>query len=135
MTRLPDWKPRLTAWLGATARRPFAEGENDCALFFAGAVEAMTGTDIAARWRGRYCTTKAGLRALRRAGFADHVALAATLFDEVPPAYARIGDCAVVPTAEGPALGIVQGELIYVLGPAGLSRLPRARATRAFRVG
>ncbi len=135
LTRLPDWKPRLTAWLANAALHPFAEGENDCALFFAGAVEAMTGIDPAATWRGRYPNTVAGLRLLRRGGFADHVALAAALLPEMPSAYARTGDGAVVATEDGPALGLVQGEMIYVLGPRGLSLVPRSRATRAFRVG
>lgn len=135
LTRLPDWKPRLTAWLARAARRPFAEGEHDCALFFAGAVEAMTGTDPAAVWRGRYPSTAAGLRMLRREGFADHVALAAARLPEVPAAYARTGDGAVVPTPDGPALGLVQGEMIYVLGPTGLRLVPRSLASHAFRVG
>jgi len=69
------------------------------------------------------------------AGFADHVALAAALLPEMPSAYARTGDGAVVATEDGPALGLVQGEMIYVLGPRGLSLVPRSRATRAFRVG
>jgi hypothetical protein len=135
LARLPDWKPRLTAWLVQAARRPFAEGEHDCALFFAGAVEAMTGTDPAAAWRGRYPSTAAGLRLLRRAGFADHLALAAACLPEVPAAYARTGDGAVVETQDGPALGLVQGEMIFVLGPTGLRLVPRSLASRAFRVG
>jgi len=53
----------------------------------------------------------------------------------MPSAYARTGDGAVVATEDGPALGLVQGEMIYVLGPRGLSLVPRSRATRAFRVG
>ena len=128
------WEARLTDYLAGIARRPFAEGVHDCALFAAGAVAAMTGTDLAAEWRGRYPGTKAGLRALRRKGFADHVALVAAQFDEVPVAMAQPGDIAVVVENDGPALGIVQGAAIYLLAPQGLGHCNLMRASRAFRV-
>lgn len=54
LTRLPDWDIRAARWFRTVARRPFAWGSNDCALFCAGAVLAMTGVDLAAEWRGAY---------------------------------------------------------------------------------
>lgn len=134
LKRRPDWRARLIAYLARAAREPFAEGRHDCALFLAGGVEAMTGVDYAAPYRGRYTTTRGGLRLLRRAGFADHVALAARHLPECPPAFAAEGDGAAVETPEGPALGIVQGEGVYVPGPAGLAVVPLTTAARAFRV-
>lgn len=132
--RMKDWEPRLVAYLAAAARREFKPGVHDCALFTAGALEAMTSVDHAADWRGRYKTLSGGRRALKKAGHADHVALVASLFDEVPPAFAHRGDIAVVDGAEGAALGIVQGEGIYVLRPEGLAVVRRADMKRAFRV-
>lgn len=134
MTRLANWRPRLIAYLAEAAARPFAEGRHDCALFLAGGVAAMTGVDYAAPYRGRYTTTRGGLRILRKAGFADHVALAAHHLAERPVAFAREGDGAVVPTGDGPALGIVQGAGVYVLSPAGLAVVPLTAAARAFEV-
>ena len=133
--RLPDWKPRLTAYLIVCARKPFEEGVHDCALFAAAAVAAVTGADPAAAFRGRYQTTKAGVQLLRRAGFADHVALAESLFVEVHPAFATPGDLAVVAAEDGPALGIVQGEAIYLLTRQGLGLTPIAQALRILKVG
>lgn len=132
--RLPDWQARLVIYLHAARLRPFAYGRHDCCLFAADAVDAMTGVDIAAAWRGRYTTLRGGLRVLRRTGLADHVALAAALFPETPPLMAEPGDLAVVPTNAGPALGVVQGEAIYVLGPQGLGLVSLLSATRAFRI-
>lgn len=132
--RLPDWNTRLVAYLTEAARTPFAEGTHDCALFFAGGVNAMTGVDPAARWRGRYTTTRGGLRVLRRDGFSDHIAVAAHQFEEIPPAFARPGDGAAVRTSEGEALGIVQGEWVYVLDRSGAALVPLLTAQRAFRV-
>lgn len=132
--RLPDWKSRLIAYLADAARIPFQPGVHDCALFSAGAVFAMTGVDYAATWRGRYTTLNGGLRVLRKAGFADHIALAAMSFDEVHPAFAQVGDLAVLPSPGGNVLGVLRGETIYVLTPACLGHEPRERATRAFSV-
>ena len=89
---------------------------------------------MAADWRGRYSTMRGGLRVLRKAGFEDHIALAAAHFPEVPPLMAQPGDLAVVPTDDGQALGVVQGEAVYVLGPHGLGLVSILSASRAFRV-
>lgn len=132
--RLPDWKTRLIGYVSDAARRPFQLGVHDCALFSAGAVLAMTGIDYAADWRGRYTTLTGGLRVLRKAGYADHIDLAARHFDEVHPAFADLGDLAVVPTPDGDILGVVQGEMIYGLDHDGIAYTPRVRAVRAFRV-
>lgn len=132
--RLPDWKSRLTAWLAEIVRRPFAPGTHDCALFAAGAVQAMTGRDPAAPYRGRYQTLRGGKRILRQAGFADHIDLVVCTFAEVHTSRAAPGDLAVVPTPEGDALGLVQGEAVYVLSPRGIGMLPMTAATRAYRV-
>lgn len=128
------WQHALTRYLAGVAYRPFKAGKLDCALFTAGAVAAMTGEDPATGWRGTYRSLKKGQSTLRAAGFEDHVALAASLYPEVPPLMAQPGDVAVVPTEEGLALGIVQGAQIYVMSRTGLTLVPLTAATRAFRV-
>lgn len=130
MTRLPDWHPRLAIYVSSIARKPFRPGRLDCCLFAAGAVEAMTGDDIAKDWRG-YKTIENGLKSMKQAGFADHVAFVATLFDEAIHAHAAPGDIAVV---DNDALGIVQGQMIYVMGLTGLGFVPMAQAIRIFKV-
>ena len=133
--RLPDWQTRLIGYLNAAARCPFKVGTHDCCLFAAGAVRAMTGSDPAAGYRERYTTLKGGLRVLRKAGFKDHVDMAQTLFSEVHASRAAPGDLAVVDTPEGAALGVVQGESVYVLGPDRIGLLPIAAARLFLRVG
>lgn len=132
MDRLPDWRPRLFAWLASVSRQPFVPGEHDCALFVAGAVEAMTGEDPAAALRGRYTTVRGGLRVLRREGHADHVAFVASLLTEIAPLMAQVGDVAVIGTHDGPALGIVAGAEIMVVTPAGTGAVSLLAAQRAF---
>ena len=132
MERLPDWKPRLIAWLASIARTPFEPGKHDCALFVAGAIAAMTGEDPAARFRGRYTTVRGGLRVLRAEGFGDHVEMVASRLEEVAPLMAQVGDIAVVDTPEGPALGIVAGADILVPGRDGLGAVSLMQGRRAF---
>ncbi|MDO9639695.1 MAG: hypothetical protein Q7J44_14235 [Pseudotabrizicola sp.] len=135
MTRRPDWQARLTGYLIGCARAPYQLGQHDCALFAAGAVEAVTGSDPAYAWRGRYATKAEGFRALKRAGHTDHIAATAAALPEIDPVFAAPGDIACVadPQAGGLVLGVVQGELIYVLREDGLGLLPHAAMQRAFR--
>lgn len=134
MRRRPDWRGRLAAYIAASAERKFRPGQHDCALFAAGAVEAMTGQNLAGDLRG-YRTLNEGYAMLAKRGFKDHVALAADLLPEVAPLMAQVGDLASVSTAEHAlALGVVQGPFVYVLRPDGLGLLPLTMAQRAFRV-
>lgn len=135
MNRTRGWQGRLVAYLASSATTPFAPGVHDCALFAAGAVAAMTGIDPAAAYRGRYTTERGGWRVLRRDGFADHIALAAAhLRTRGEDERARPGDLAVIPTVTGPALGVVQGQMAYALGPDGLRLVPLAQAVTVFEV-
>jgi hypothetical protein len=65
MHRLPDWETRLAAFLEPLRLRAFAWGKHDCCIFTAGAVEAMTGVDAMAEFRGRYSTQIGAKRARR----------------------------------------------------------------------
>ncbi|UOA25894.1 hypothetical protein [Pseudosulfitobacter sp. DSM 107133] len=132
--RRQDWHANLIQYLSEVSRRPFAEGQNDCALFLAGGVRAMTGVDYATLYRGRYTTIRGGLRILRKDGFNDHVELAKHHLKSKPVAVANAGDGAVIATDEGQALGIVQGAAVYVLRPAGLGLVPLTDAILALEV-
>lgn len=133
--RLPEWRARLANYLGAVSARRFRPGRHDCAIFAAGAVEAITGLDLADAWRGKYISLGAGRAMLRAKGFQDHLALAVALFPEVPPALAQVGDLAALPGDAGfAALGVIQGPGVYVLTPAGLSVVSRLHVEKAFSV-
>lgn len=132
--RHSDWRSRLTAYLTEHAQARFRPGRMDCALFAAGAVAAMTDTDPGRGWRGTYRSLRRGHRLMQAAGHADHIAYFASLFPEVAPAEAHQGDVAVVEEEDMACLGIVQGEMIYVVTLAGFGLVPRERMVRAFRV-
>lgn len=129
------WERALINYIGSKARASFKPGTLDCGLFFADAVLAMTGVDIAPKLRGKYRTIKAAYKILNGMGFANHVEYVASLYEEVPPLMAQRGDGAVGLDVDGePALGIVQGEMCYFMTLQGLTLVPITQITRAFRI-
>lgn len=134
MQRRSDWRRRFGAYIEMAMRVPFRPGQHDCALFAAGAVEAITGTDLARGYRG-YRTLNEGRSKLAKAGFDELSALVAEKLPEIPVALSRPGDLAILrDEAGGEAFGVVQGGQIYVLRPTGLGLVPLLDAERAFRV-
>ena len=121
----------LIAYAAEAGARPFRPGRHDCALFAAGWVKIATGQDLARGWRSTYRSLKRGQRLLEDAGFADHVDCAAAQLPEIAPAFAQVGDLAVL---EDDAFGINAGEMIYCLKPQGLGLVPRGTMRRAFAV-
>ena len=135
MKRKPDWQLSLVQYIAERARTPVDPARPVCAEFTAGAVEAMTGKRVGIAWRDKYPTVRAGLKALRDGGYADHIALVADLFDAMPPAMACPGDIAVLPGEDGiKVLGIVQGANIYVQSINGVGAVPLTDAIAAFKV-
>lgn len=138
MKRLPDWPKRLHDFVDGVKRQPFEWAGHNCGEHFAaGAVLAMTGEDVAAPWRGRYKSATGAMRVMKNDGFASLGDMAASILPEIHPSRAKMGDIAAVP-ADGPfgeSLGIVNGEMIMVLGERSMGLVPMYRATRVFAVG
>ncbi len=130
LERRDDWQPRLMSYLTKVHAIPFSYGTHDCALFCAGALEAMTGVDVAKGHRG-YKSRAAGIRKMHKAGFDDHVAYFASFLVEVGVLDAQAGDIAVL---EGAALGVVQGRGIYVLSEGRMVTVSLLSAVRIFHV-
>jgi hypothetical protein len=136
MSRIKGWEKRLASYVSDCATMPFRPGKMDCGLFFMGGMEAMTGRDISKPFRGKYRTIKKAMEIARSLGCDDHVEYVASILEERPsPLMAQVGDCAVVDDVNGsPALGIVQGEHIYVMGLNGIGIVPLTEAKRVFIV-
>jgi len=141
--RAGDWEAALGAFLAACEGRPYAWGEHDCALFAAGAVQAMTGADPAAAFRGRYRSKRGAAKALRELGAGTLEATIDGLFETITPAFAQRGDLVL---HEG-AVGVSAGRFALFVGDAlqgaeggadvavaGLVRVPRAAWEKAWRV-
>jgi len=150
MNRRKDWVTRLDAYFKRSASKPFDWPSHNCLTFGMGAVTEQTGTDPLASWRalapwnGEWTTRQRAYAMIRKfAGSDDLGAVVSKLLtplgaEEVPPGLARRGDLVLFPTAEGPAVGIVDlsGRGIKGLHPVqGFSYAPVQHATRAWRIG
>ena len=78
MHRIRHWATRgFHTFLEQRARRPFAWGVNDCALFAADGIRAITGVDIAADFRGKYSDEAGAMAAVKEVAGGSTVADAA----------------------------------------------------------
>ena len=119
-------------------REAFAWGKQDCAIgLVAGAIEAITGADLAEQYRGKYDGPFSAVRILRDNGSLTLADFAAKHLPEIHPSHARVGDIGIV-SADGPigeAFAIFDASGVIVMTEQGHGRLPRADVLRAFRVG
>lgn len=135
MQRRDDWASRLISVIDAADNKPFAWGNQDCALFAADCVQAMTGEDFAAPFRGRYDTALGSVRALKMMGYASlEEYVIAVLGEPINANTAGRGDVVMVDTPEGKALGVVAGIEAAVAGVNGLVLMPRDCWLSAWRI-
>lgn len=112
----------------------------DCGPRFVGALcEAITGENPAAHLVAEYSSKEEAVALMLKMGFDNLADATATLLPEYDnPALAKQGDIAAIPAPESPfgfALGIVNGERVFVLSEKGVGVVNRRHMTRAFKVG
>lgn len=142
ITKYPDWLDRLTAFLVGRRKQPFAWGSHDCALFVCDGILAMTGTDLAAAFRGRYSDGGGAMSAIQAAGHEDLEQLAESItaaagMTEVPLENAQRGDVLLWHQSDGGAtLGLVSTDGLHGLfaGPNGLMRQRVRKCDRSWRI-
>ena len=127
-------------FLMARAKMPFVWGGNDCALFAADAIESITGTDIAADFRGKYTDETGAFAAIKSVcdgtTVADAAAYCAGKFELMElkhPLMAKRGDLVVMEDSGRLIAGVVHlnGHLVSV-GEDGLKVLPITAVRRAW---
>jgi hypothetical protein len=134
MARLPDWEPRLAAYLESVRDREFVWGEHDCALHAANAVLAITGEDFAAPFRGKYSTGAGSVRALKRYGAGTLEATFDAALPEIGNSFAQRGDIVLRDGMVGVCLGADAAFVGEADGVPGLVRFPRREWSRAWAV-
>lgn len=135
--RFEDWPLRLDAFLSAARDRPFSWGDNDCALFVADCIGALTGVDPAADLRGRYVDQDSAAAVIGAGGLSRLVERIASAhgFQSIQPTFAGRGDVVMFTTPEyGVTLGICIGAYIAAPGADGMILFKRSRIERAWRV-
>jgi hypothetical protein len=135
---MDGWRARFEAAVDEIKHRPFQWGEHDCGPGLAGAIVlAITGIDCAAQYRGTYDSAASAVRTMRDHGFENLGDLVAAMLPEIHPSMAKIGDIVAIPdqTPFGFALGVVNGERVFVLRETGMGTVDLLAASRAFKVG
>jgi hypothetical protein len=144
LSRHPDWPTRLHSHLYGADAAKFKYGEFDCFLFVADVIEAMTGTDIAAPFRGRYNTRRTAFQvasgdfgATTVEGIAEHIT-ATHHMPEVTPSKAMRGDLILIERQKGRdhSFGVVglTGKDILIAIKSGFGPVPMTQAYRAWHV-
>lgn len=147
MKRLPDWEKRLAAHVDDAMVRSFEWGQHDCALFAAGAVDAMCGTAIADEFRGEYDDLAGANTILALRGWSTLADAARQWCGEAleRPLYGKRGDVVWIPAGIASDPIVEHGCLGILLGPVlapsrdRLARLPLpsliTRGAMVFPVG
>lgn len=130
--RLHDWQTRLHTLVMQRWGMAFGWGVNDCCLFAADAVQAVTGVDLAADLRGRYATAAEAARVLDELGGVLEIA-AARLGPEVSPGMAQPGDVGATVQAGRDTLAVNAGGHWFAPAPIGLVVVYDHQVQRAWR--
>lgn len=132
LTRDERWPLILAEQVEGARKRPFAFGMHDCCLFAADVVLAMTGTDIAAGYRGKYKTERGALQLIAKGEGLSAMA-SKQLGKSMPALCAQRGDVVLISQGRY-SLGICLGSMLVVPGKEGLVFLPIREAMCAWRV-
>lgn len=133
--RLPDWPERLAELLAQRLRAAFVWGANDCALFAADNIQALTGLDPASHLRGQYHDEAAAQAVLAAEGGLRGLAEALLGAPMDNPALAQRGDVVCVALEGRDTLGVVTGAGRWAApGARGLVYRPMSEVAVAWRV-
>lgn len=128
--RLPDWPERLAEFFESRRKAAFSWGQNDCCLFAADAVLAVTGEDPA-KGRRTYSTERGAARVIAKAGgMRDLVP-----YQDKPVGFAQRGDVVLAEQDGRQTLGVVAGNGMYAApGAEGIVFRPMSEAIAAFEI-
>lgn len=132
----------LDSFLRQNCARKFRYGSWDCCLFVADAIEAMTGVDLAAPFRGTYEDRAGASRAMKYCGAADVAVLVGKVASEhdmpvVLAPQAQRGDMVLVRRGKRSySLGIMglRGRDVVIPFAEGLRLIHLSNVVRAWRV-
>ena len=131
---LAYWQSKLAEFIESRRYTPFKWGENDCALFVADGVEAITGIDYAAPLRG-YQSQLGSKKILDACGHDTVSEYVTSLFGEaVPPLQCGRGDVVEYFSDGELALGLCVGSVFCSPGENGLNFISMAVAIRGWKI-
>jgi hypothetical protein len=137
MTRHKDWEQRLNRCIAEAKTRSFAWGEFDCARWVCEVIEALTGKDCYADFRGSYRSIYSAVRVVKPYGsIAELAAAVASQFGlvEIPLNLAGRGDVVLVHENKYDSLAIVEGLHALGVSERGVVHVPRKFWKKAWQV-
>lgn len=133
--RKPNWLPILREVIKFHENEPFEYGKNDCVLFAARCVDAMTGSNWLVFVRETAgCRDEATSKSFIESEGSIEDGITRRFGDPVLPLAARRGDLCLINTPWGPGLGICIGTEVLAPGENGLVKTPLSSALKAWRV-
>jgi hypothetical protein len=142
LPRKQHWETRaFHEFLLSRAHTPFTWGDNDCALFAADGVKAITDVDIASDFRGKYTDEVGAWAAVKTVCGGTTIEDAAAycaqkhgLVEWTHPLMAKRGDLVVLEESGNLVSGLVHlsGRHVVVVGEKGLHRLSISAIKRAW---
>ena len=143
LTRVKNWDTKAYHdYLVAVASKPFAWGSNDCALFAANGIKAITGVDVADDFQGKYTDEASAFALIQKVtggttvgDAAAHCAKKYGMTERANPLFAARGDLVVFQAPTGSLVaGLVHlnGRHLISVGESGLFRFPISKVQRAW---
>ncbi len=130
--RIENWDVALNEYIASMRDEPFGYGTNDCCVFTAGGVLAITGTDYMEEFRGHYGDEDSSNIALASIGSGNLFKTLTRKFGKsLKGVYGRKGDIAFY---DG-CCGIVLGRVAIFIRSEGYGVVPISQVERIFRIG
>lgn len=134
LRRRKGWEQALFRYTASMLAVPYEWGQNDCILFAAGCVEAMTGVDLAAEYRGTYDGPEGAARIIARAGAGSLGEFLALYLPETPVSLVQRGDIVIADAPSGDFAAVCQGATCVGPSRRGLIHIKTLQAKQAFKV-
>lgn len=137
ITRNHDWDVVLAREIDLARNRSFTWGSFDCATWACDVIREMTGTDLAADFRGKYESRAEARAIINQYGSLEDLVRAVGGLPEINPTMACRGDLVLVTQTGGrKALGLVGTDARYAVctGATGVVFVPMNQATHVWRV-
>lgn len=129
-----NWVERLHVLLNDVKNTEFNYGSMNCGMFAAMCVDAIQQDAAVADYLRAQFTDEAGARAWVDAGGGIEARVTDKFGEPVAWHKATRGDLALVPTQDGPGVGVIMGTTIVMLAPKGITHIRVDTALKCWRV-
>lgn len=136
MARTENWEGKLHDFMQKYSHGKFRWGHRDCVVFGNEVIKLLTGIDLRQKSKHKW-KSKRDVNAINTTPgrWLDLVEIALNEhFNEINPKLAQRGDVVVIPTQDGPGMGIIYAGKVTVLAREGLLYMPVSSAIKAWRI-